>query len=179
MQASLSDGRHVVHQRCARCMHQCMRTMLLPCMVFGRTGRTMGIVGYGDIGKACGQLAKAFKMRVIALRRNPCANPEDGVLSCEYGPDQLCQLVGESDYVVMATPFTDQVRADSTSQICLCSCSLLSHKMPGLRSATCSMTSMSRHSLCHADSQAVWPGSICSNEVEWCLYQYRTRQVCV
>lgn len=30
----------------------------------------MGIVGYGDIGQACARLAKAFKMNVVALRRN-------------------------------------------------------------------------------------------------------------
>lgn len=30
----------------------------------------MGIVGYGDIGQACARLAKAFKMKVVALRRN-------------------------------------------------------------------------------------------------------------
>ena len=29
----------------------------------------MGIVGYGDIGQACGRLARAYQMRVIALRR--------------------------------------------------------------------------------------------------------------
>ena len=33
-------------------------------------GGSMGIIGYGDIGQACGRLAKAFKMNIIALRRN-------------------------------------------------------------------------------------------------------------
>jgi hypothetical protein len=33
-------------------------------------GKTMGIVGYGDIGQATARLAKAFKMHVVALRRN-------------------------------------------------------------------------------------------------------------
>jgi phosphoglycerate dehydrogenase-like enzyme len=31
--------------------------------------RTFGVVGYGDIGQACARLAKAFRMRVVALRR--------------------------------------------------------------------------------------------------------------
>lgn len=30
----------------------------------------MGVVGYGDIGQACARLARAFRMRVVALRRN-------------------------------------------------------------------------------------------------------------
>jgi phosphoglycerate dehydrogenase-like enzyme len=33
-------------------------------------GKTMGVVGYGDIGQACARLARAFRMRVVALRRN-------------------------------------------------------------------------------------------------------------
>lgn len=28
------------------------------------------MVGYGDIGQACARLARAFKMKVVALRRN-------------------------------------------------------------------------------------------------------------
>jgi len=34
-------------------------------------GRTMGIVGYGDIGRACSQRAHAMGMRVLALRAAP------------------------------------------------------------------------------------------------------------
>jgi hypothetical protein len=33
-------------------------------------GKTLGVVGYGDIGQACARLARAFKMDVVALRRN-------------------------------------------------------------------------------------------------------------
>jgi phosphoglycerate dehydrogenase-like enzyme len=43
----------------------------------------MGIVGYGDIGQACARLAKAFKMHVVALRRNTqltAAEQEAGVV---------------------------------------------------------------------------------------------------
>ncbi|KAG2489804.1 hypothetical protein HYH03_011753 [Edaphochlamys debaryana] len=72
-------------------------------------GRTMGIIGYGDIGQACGRLAKAFRMRVIALRRRTelsAAEREAGVVEKIYPPDQLNQLMAESDYVVMATPHT-------------------------------------------------------------------------
>ena len=34
-------------------------------------GQTMGIVGYGDIGRACSQRAHAMGMKVLALRRRP------------------------------------------------------------------------------------------------------------
>lgn len=36
------------------------------------SGKTLGIVGYGDIGQSCARAAKyGFGMRVIALRNNP------------------------------------------------------------------------------------------------------------
>ncbi len=40
-------------------------------------GKTMGIIGYGNIGLACAKLAKAFGMRVIALRRTPSNSNND------------------------------------------------------------------------------------------------------
>lgn len=72
-------------------------------------GKTMGIIGYGDIGQAVGRLAKAFRMRVIALRRRTELSEEDkaaGVVEKLYSPDQLPALMAECDYVVMATPHT-------------------------------------------------------------------------
>lgn len=70
----------------------------------------MGIIGYGDIGQACGRLAKAFQMHTIALRRRPemsAADKEAGILDRVYGPDSMLELIAASDYIVMATPFTD------------------------------------------------------------------------
>ncbi|MBR1731185.1 MAG: D-2-hydroxyacid dehydrogenase [Ruminococcus sp.] len=34
-------------------------------------GKTLGIVGYGNIGRAVGRVAKAFNMNVLAYKRNP------------------------------------------------------------------------------------------------------------
>lgn len=51
-----------------------------------------GIVGYGDIGQACARLAKAFKMKVVALRRNTqlsAAEAAEGVVVSEEGPGGL------------------------------------------------------------------------------------------
>ena len=33
--------------------------------------RTMGVIGYGDIGQAAARIARAFGMKIVALRRNP------------------------------------------------------------------------------------------------------------
>ena len=43
-------------------------------------GKTLGIIGYGNIGQACARLAKAFGMRVISLRRNVQYNSTDHIV---------------------------------------------------------------------------------------------------
>jgi phosphoglycerate dehydrogenase-like enzyme len=70
-------------------------------------GSTLGVVGYGDIGKACARLAKAYGMRIVALKRNPV---EDDVADVCYGGDGLGTLMSECDYVVVAAPLTEKTR---------------------------------------------------------------------
>jgi phosphoglycerate dehydrogenase-like enzyme len=71
-------------------------------------GKTLGVVGLGDIGMATARLAKAFRMRVVGLRRRPVTEEEqrEGVLSALYAPDRLLDLARECDYVVAALPHT-------------------------------------------------------------------------
>eukprot|EP00533_Pseudo-nitzschia_delicatissima_P008403 CAMPEP_0116087168 /NCGR_PEP_ID=MMETSP0327-20121206/5227_1 /TAXON_ID=44447 /ORGANISM="Pseudo-nitzschia delicatissima, Strain B596" /LENGTH=365 /DNA_ID=CAMNT_0003578233 /DNA_START=244 /DNA_END=1341 /DNA_ORIENTATION=- len=72
-------------------------------------GATLGVVGYGDIGRAAAKLAKAYGMKVIALRRNvPSQEAIDADPCCDvvYGSDCLNQLFSESDYVLCALPLT-------------------------------------------------------------------------
>ncbi|MFV0460980.1 MAG: NAD(P)-dependent oxidoreductase [Actinomycetales bacterium] len=64
-------------------------------------GATIGIIGYGRIGRRVGELASAFGMRVLA--HDPFAAPEPQV-NC---PD-LNQLAGESDYLSLHVPLTPQ-----------------------------------------------------------------------
>jgi len=72
-------------------------------------GATLGVVGYGDIGRASAKLAKAYGMKVIALRKNV---PSDEAIAADpycdavYGTDSLNQLFGECDYVLCAAPLT-------------------------------------------------------------------------
>jgi phosphoglycerate dehydrogenase-like enzyme len=80
---------------------------------------TVGIVGYGSIGRAVASLAGAFGSRVIALRRNVDAPPgpvgatdPDDAFPFEpaperiVGPDSLHELLAASDIVVLAAPLT-------------------------------------------------------------------------
>jgi phosphoglycerate dehydrogenase-like enzyme len=43
-------------------------------------GRTLGIVGYGDIGRATAALAHSLGVRILALRRRPELSREDSLL---------------------------------------------------------------------------------------------------
>jgi phosphoglycerate dehydrogenase-like enzyme len=73
--------------------------------------QTMGIVGYGDIGRACASRAKAMGMRVLALRRRPELSQGDSRVDRVYGFEGLLEMLAESDYVVAAAPLTAETNA--------------------------------------------------------------------
>lgn len=72
-------------------------------------GKTMGIVGLGDIGLETAKRAKAFGMRIIATKRIESPKPEvvDQLL---FGEDGLKTVMKESDYIVVALPATPQTK---------------------------------------------------------------------
>jgi phosphoglycerate dehydrogenase-like enzyme len=72
-------------------------------------GRTLGIVGYGDIGRAVARQAHALGMTVSALRRR-AGGAGDGLADEVVGPERLLDLVRRSDYVVVAAPITPDTR---------------------------------------------------------------------
>jgi len=75
-------------------------------------GKTLGIIGYGDIGQATAKLAKAYGMHIIALRRNPNLSSQDPYCDTAYGsdPSSLHRLLSESDYILVSAPLTNETR---------------------------------------------------------------------
>ncbi|HWR52080.1 MAG TPA: D-2-hydroxyacid dehydrogenase [Bryobacteraceae bacterium] len=69
-------------------------------------GRTLGVVGYGDIGRAIAQLARPFGMRILALRRRPELSGEDPLVDRAYGSDGLLEMLTHCDYVAATAPLT-------------------------------------------------------------------------
>lgn len=67
-------------------------------------GKTLLIVGFGHIGARLAALAKAFGMRVVALKRDPSVSigTADAVLS----EDRLLEQLSEADYVALTCPLT-------------------------------------------------------------------------
>src|SRR5262249_11535124 len=66
-------------------------------------GKTLGILGFGHIGQALASRARAFDMRVCAIRRQP-GSEAPGVLSFIGGPERLDDVLGQADFVVITLP---------------------------------------------------------------------------
>ena len=66
------------------------------------SGKTWGIVGYGNIGRAVGRVAEAFGARVIVNKRNPVSD------ATVVDIDTLCR---ESDIITVHCPLNDESRA--------------------------------------------------------------------
>lgn len=98
---------------------------------------TIGIVGYGSLGRSVASLASAFGARVIAMRRrgseaeaagaasatsatpalsggaadDPDAFPFEPRVERIVGPEGLRQLLAESDFVILAAPLTPETES--------------------------------------------------------------------
>jgi phosphoglycerate dehydrogenase-like enzyme len=69
-------------------------------------GKTLLIVGLGRIGSRLAQLAKAFDMRVVGVRRD-ASRGGDGADSV-HGHDKLHALIGSADIVALTCPLTPE-----------------------------------------------------------------------
>lgn len=73
-------------------------------------GRTVGIVGYGDIGRAVASRLRPLGVKVLALRRRPELSRGDALASETIPPERLHELMARSDDVVVAAPLTPQTQ---------------------------------------------------------------------
>ena len=97
------DFRRMIRNQAAGVWEQFDMTML--------SGQTLGIVGYGSIGRAVAVRARAFEMNVIGLRfRLSQQSQKDPLIDQSYGPEQLREMLSRSDYAVIALPLTQQTR---------------------------------------------------------------------
>lgn len=68
-------------------------------------GQVLGIVGFGEIGRAIARRALAFDMRVIGTNRSGGPSGMDGVDIVSFDA-----LLPQADHIVVATPLTEQTR---------------------------------------------------------------------
>jgi len=72
--------------------------------------KTMAVVGYGDIGAACGRICKVFGTKIIGVKRRPDQTSEEHKSFCDelVGLDQLDRVYAEADFVVGVLPKTSE-----------------------------------------------------------------------
>lgn len=68
-------------------------------------GKTIVIVGVGQIGSHTARVAQAFGMRTVGVRHSGKSDPHIEVM---YKVDQLDKALAEGDYVVNILPLTDE-----------------------------------------------------------------------
>jgi phosphoglycerate dehydrogenase-like enzyme len=86
-------------------------------------GRTLGIAGYGSIGRELARMADALGMTVLATKRDikhPAAedeyadagtgDPEGDIPARLYPPEALRSLAAQCDFLVLTLPLTDSTR---------------------------------------------------------------------
>lgn len=66
-------------------------------------GQTLGIVGYGSIGRAVARIAHAFNMKVLVYTRTPQQDDNVNFVS-------LDMLLSQSDFITLHCPLTDATR---------------------------------------------------------------------
>jgi phosphoglycerate dehydrogenase-like enzyme len=69
-------------------------------------GKTLLVVGLWDIGRRLAQLAKAFEMHVVGLRRHPAFGR--GAADAVHAMDELDSLLPDADFVAVTCPLTTE-----------------------------------------------------------------------
>ena len=73
-------------------------------------GKTVGVVGYGELGRAGAVRAHALGAKIHALRRRPDLNEKDPIVERSFTMDQRLEMLAGCDYVLCAAPLTPQTR---------------------------------------------------------------------
>ena len=89
----------------------------------GLRGLTVGIVGYGSIGREVARIADAFGMIVLATKHNLAhlrddegyiepgtGDPTGDIPERLYPPEALASMARDCDFLVVATPMTETTR---------------------------------------------------------------------
>ena len=87
---------------------------------FELNGKTIGIVGYGSIGRQLARLLQPFGMQILATKRNAMKQQDDGyivegqgdplgeMVHRLYPPQALKSMLKECNFVVVTTPLTKE-----------------------------------------------------------------------
>jgi phosphoglycerate dehydrogenase-like enzyme len=97
------DFRRMIRNQMAGCWEQFDVTMA--------EGKTLGIIGYGDIGRASAQRARALGMNILAVKRHVAENERCDSLASEiYPAERRTEMLSRCDYVLVAAPLNAETR---------------------------------------------------------------------
>ncbi len=74
------------------------------------TGKTLGVVGYGDIGRRIADIARVFGMRVLTSAKGDGSPPRQAKADVDRGAVEVIPLedmVAESDFISLNIPLTE------------------------------------------------------------------------
>lgn len=102
----------------AQMRHEWKRNSQFMDSVDSMRGKTLGIIGYGSIGRETARIAQALGMTVLALKRNPndrsdsgwnppgVGDPDGRIPARWYGPEEREAILRESDFITVTLPMT-------------------------------------------------------------------------
>ena len=93
------------------CFQQKQMKQWKPFMPSVLHSKTVGIIGLGGIGREIARISKAFSMKVLATHRSATRAEHARYVDEIYPVDDLTGLLGESDFVVLALPLTQETTA--------------------------------------------------------------------
>jgi phosphoglycerate dehydrogenase-like enzyme len=73
------------------------------------SGQTVGILGYGDIGRDVAHRVRAMSMRVLATKRH-VPGPADPLVERFYKSEERREMIARCDYIVATAPLTEETR---------------------------------------------------------------------
>jgi phosphoglycerate dehydrogenase-like enzyme len=111
-----AHGFHITMR--AQMRHEWKRNSQFMDSVDSMRGKTLGIIGYGSIGRETARIAQALGMTVIALKRNPndrrdtgwnppgVGDPDGAIPARWYGPEERQTVLRDSDFITVTLPMT-------------------------------------------------------------------------
>jgi len=99
-------------------------------------GATLGIVGFGEVGREVARRAAPFGMTMLYHQRRPLPAADAQALGARYAP--LHELMAQSDYIVVQLPLNDSTRG-------IIGAAALAHAKPGAFLINCARAELVDH----------------------------------